>query len=546
VRRAAVGCVVAAAAVLLAVPAGASIPRHAPETAAAQPPQLRRDGRWLVDQRGRVVILHGLNAVWKHAPYFPPDTAEGFTAKDADLLAANGFNAVRLGVLFAGVMPTEGVIDAAYLNRIDRVVDLLAARHIWVMLDFHQDDYSEKFTGEGFPAWAIHDDGIPFTPTGTFFTNYFTPALMRVFDNLWENAGGVRDRYAQAWAAVAQRFRDQPYLMGYDLINEPSGGSQMLSCFNPAGCPVFDATLQDFQDRVRAEIRKKDPANIVWFEPHFFFNAIARSNFTKVADAQVGFSWHLYACTPAFTGGSVIPGDPDCELNEPMVVDHADAQIAAMGATGLLSEFGSNDDVTDLARMTRLADEHLYGWLYWAYKAWHDPTGNPASEGLFAKDNDLSTLKAPKADVLIRAYPQAVAGVPTSLAWDSAAKTMTLTYTPKAGVGNTEVFVPARHYAGRFAVDVTGADVVSRTTTRVVVANGAGATSVRVVVRPGEPSTGHDFDDVDGGTGGGPGDGSGDTDGGSLAGTGGLPWSAAAVLLVTAAGAIRRRPDRRR
>ena len=46
-------------------------------------PRLHREGRFLVDQYGRVVIVHGLNMVWKRAPYAPPDTAAGFTAKDA-------------------------------------------------------------------------------------------------------------------------------------------------------------------------------------------------------------------------------------------------------------------------------------------------------------------------------------------------------------------------------------------------------------------------------------------------------------------------------
>ena len=35
------------------------------------PPQLHREGRWLVDQYGRVVTVHGLNLVWKHAPVRP-------------------------------------------------------------------------------------------------------------------------------------------------------------------------------------------------------------------------------------------------------------------------------------------------------------------------------------------------------------------------------------------------------------------------------------------------------------------------------------------
>ena len=87
--------------------------------------QLRRAGTWLVDRRGRVVILHGVNAVWKLAPYVPPNSVLGFSDADADWLSDHGFNAVRLGVLFAGVMPHQGLIDHGYLEKVDRVVKLL-------------------------------------------------------------------------------------------------------------------------------------------------------------------------------------------------------------------------------------------------------------------------------------------------------------------------------------------------------------------------------------------------------------------------------------
>ncbi|MCU1588813.1 MAG: endoglycoceramidase [Frankiales bacterium] len=460
----------------------AAAPALGTAVAAAPTPQLRHEGAWLVDSTGRTVILHGVNAVWKHAPYVAPDSAAGFTAKDADLLADNGFNAVRLGVLFAGVMPQPGVIDTGYLDKVDRIVRLLAARRIYVLLDFHQDDYNERFTGEGLPTWAVHDDGLPFVPAGSFFANYFTPALARTFDNFWANTDGLWDKYAAGWSAVAQRWSSQPYLMGYDLFNEPSAGSQALTCANPNGCPAFDATLQSFYDHVRTAIRAKDRGNLVWYEPQFFFNAVSSSHFGHVDDPQVALSWHDYACLPAFAGSSVIPGDPDCVVNEPRVMDNAETQRAAMGAGALLTEFGSHDDISDLARMTDLADQRLSGWMYWAYKAWADPTGNPAAEGLFAKDDDLATLKAPKADVLIRPYPQAVAGVPLALSWNAATKTMDLRLQPRRGV--TDVFVPARHYPGGYDAVVTGGHVVSAAQSRHLLVTANGSAEVRIVVRP--------------------------------------------------------------
>lgn len=69
------------------------------------PPQLRRKGRWLVDGQGRVVIIHGLNLVYKRRPYAPPDAVTGFQVRDANWLARHGFNGARIGTLWSGLTP---------------------------------------------------------------------------------------------------------------------------------------------------------------------------------------------------------------------------------------------------------------------------------------------------------------------------------------------------------------------------------------------------------------------------------------------------------
>ena len=425
----------------------------------ASVPHLSHHGLFLTDRAGRVVIVHGVNAVFKHAPYVAPATAAGFTARDADFLVRQGFNAVRLGVLFAGVMPKPGAIDHHYLEQVDRVVQLLARRHIWVLLDFHQDAFSEKFAGEGFPAWAVNDDGLPFADLGSFFLNDQTPAVQHAYDHLWANDTHLWLYYAQAWTAVAKKWVNQPYLMGYDLINEPNAGSEMLTCAQPAGCPVFDAQLQAFYDTMRLAIRRVDHRNLVWYEPQFLFNAISQSNFTHVDDPAVALSWHDYACTPAFVEGGIFPDDLDCQLNEPRVMNNATAQMQAMDAGGAMTEFGAGDDLEDLARLTANADAHLSGWMYWAYKLWHDPTGGP-NEGMFRHDAKLSSVKQAKLAVLVHPYPQAIAGTPTSMTWDDTARVLEFSYTPDRAAGLTDVFLPDLTCSRGCSVAVTGGRVV--------------------------------------------------------------------------------------
>ena len=70
-------------------------------------------GRWLTDQAGRVVDLHGVNVVSKGVGVTPE--ADGLGADDAEWLVDHGFDVVRLGTTAASIMPTPGVVDTAYL-----------------------------------------------------------------------------------------------------------------------------------------------------------------------------------------------------------------------------------------------------------------------------------------------------------------------------------------------------------------------------------------------------------------------------------------------
>jgi hypothetical protein len=51
----------------------------------------------------------------------------------------------------------------AYLERIAELVRLLASHGQHVLIDFHQDMYKARFSGEGFPDWAVllPEDGRP-------------------------------------------------------------------------------------------------------------------------------------------------------------------------------------------------------------------------------------------------------------------------------------------------------------------------------------------------------------------------------------------------
>ena len=120
---------------------------------------------------------------------------------------------------------------------------------IFTLLDFHQDLYNERFQGEGWPDWQVIDDGVPAEPQEGFPANYIVNAgpAARLRQLLGEHRGrGPRPpgRLRRRLARVAARFRDRPYVAGYDLLNEPWPGSAFNtdSCVNTAGCATFDTT----------------------------------------------------------------------------------------------------------------------------------------------------------------------------------------------------------------------------------------------------------------------------------------------------------------
>ncbi len=474
---------------------------------AAKPPKpgepagpLTNTGRWFTDAKGRVVVLHGINMVAKRPPYQP--SALGFGADDAKFLARNGFNNVRLGLIYAGVEPEPGVYDDAYIAQSRRTGKVLAKQGISTMVDFHQDLYNERYDGEGWPAWATLDDGLSAEPKPGFPVTYLTsPGLNRAFDNFWANApgpGGVglQDRYAAAWAEVAAAFKRDDHVLGYDLMNEPWPGSVYETCLSTVGCPDFDQNkLAPMWARTIAAIRDVESRHIIFSEPNVLFNFGVNTNLPDLG-SNLGFSFHDYCLT------GLIPGaPPTCDLADSLVFDNADAHSERTGDSLILSEFGATQDLPTLTRVVDLADEHMVSWQEWHYCGCDDPTtSGPGDEQALVKDPAQppvgDNVFRAKLAALARPYPQVVAGTPSSWGFDPVRKHFKLDFKPKRADGSgkfsrgvSQIFVPKIQYPNGYRVRIANAEVVSpeavrRGTKRLLIQARRGARRITVTVTP--------------------------------------------------------------
>lgn len=195
--------------------------------------KLSTDGQRFVNEDGAHVILNGVNLVCK-------EKAKGYVDPCDESLFKwfheQGFNVIRLGLIWDGVEPEPGVYDNEYLSKIKQQMTWAEKNDIYVFLDMHQDLYSSLYA-DGAPEWATFTDDLPHVVGQIWSDAYLeSPALNRAMDYFWDNAPaadgiGLQDHYAAMWKHAAAYFSDCTNIIGYDMMNEPYPGSSGQEVF---------------------------------------------------------------------------------------------------------------------------------------------------------------------------------------------------------------------------------------------------------------------------------------------------------------------------
>jgi endoglycosylceramidase len=457
-------------------------------------PAVVSSGTWLTNSGGQVVVLHGVNEVYKLAPYDP--AASGFDDDDADFLADNGFNVVRLGIIWAAVEPEPGVIDTAYLSSIEQTVQMLADRGIYTIIDMHQDLYSTTFYGEGAPEWASHTGGLPNQDTGFPGGYYLNAAQQHAWDAFWDNAEapngmGLQDNYALAWEHVASQFSGNTAVIGYDIMNEPFPGSSWLSTLL-GGSFFGEQQLAPMYNQVAAAIRAVDPTTPLYIEPAN--PAVSEIpailglplSLGAIDDPNVVLAFHDY-CGPV--DGAL------CTFIAGALADQARDYSLKHDIPAFMNEFGATSDTSQLTDQMSAADQYFMSWAVWAYTGKGDITGAPEVEALVYDPDSPpvgGNVNSGNLAVLAAPYPQLISGTP--LSWSNTDGVLEFSYstTKVDGSGTfdagapTIISVPAAAFPNGYRVEVTGGHVVSApNAARLVIESGPGATVIDVAVTVG-------------------------------------------------------------
>ena len=261
-----------------------------------------------------------------------------FDEADGRYLASLGLTCVRLPFNYRHfedddrpfVMKEEG------FRLLDRAIDICARNRLYTVLDLH--------ALPGFQNQHWHSDNP--THWAMFWTH-------RHF----------QDRVVHLWEALAERYRDNPWVAGYNPINEPA---------DPSG-----AALEPFYRRLETAIRAVDKQHVLFLDGnrysldfHMFGEPMPNCVYTA----------HDYAL-PGFVDGGGYPGTTRGEYVDRTVVEKAFlARTEYMRRTGTpiwIGEFGpvyTGDRASDDQRYQLLRDqldlyrEHGAGWSLWTYK----------------------------------------------------------------------------------------------------------------------------------------------------------------------------------
>mmetsp|Transcript_32558 Transcript_32558/g.54897 ORF Transcript_32558/g.54897 Transcript_32558/m.54897 type:complete len:600 (+) Transcript_32558:3-1802(+) len=452
--------------------------------------------RTFVDEAGRELMFHGVNAIVKGPPWVPEtnywDGDISLGEKDMADLESLGLNVIRLGSMWPGLEPEQGKFSEAYLNKLKEITANAADHGIYTILDMHQDVLSENFCGEGAPNWVVQladlPDGATFPAPkneNTSYTEdpdnvaadgfplrsdcsksgwasyYSTYDCSYTFEQLYTNPQLVK-AWSGFWSYLAKAFKGDETVLGYELINEPWAGDvfNKPSLYIPG---VADRErLQPVYDQLVRAIRAIDEETLVFFAA-VTWDDVVPAGFTAApgggseADRSV-FAYHYYE-------------PPQARDEHYFSTRLQDAQRLQVGS--MLTEFerprNSDPDAAGAERdpffdTATAADRNLQSWAMWELKTFckesNDSiasdsqnaafgsckTGYGESNYLWDSAGNVNPIVAKK---LARTYPLAVAGNTTSMVFHATTRLLT------TGTTSTSTSTSSSSVAAAAAADAT-------------------------------------------------------------------------------------------
>ncbi len=416
----------------------------------------------IYDASGRYTILRGVNYnclgdYWQANPAVA--TQKAVDEQDFKLMAAQGFNCVRLLFSWSKLEPVQGKYDYHYIQQIKDAISTADKYGLYVLIDMHQDAWGKYIATptvivcdkpnkgwDGAPLWATLTDNV--STCRTTADRESAPAVVHAFENFWNNKLNIQTACLNAWAELAKNCCIYENVLGYDLFNEPGlGYSNLLN-----GSSKMSRFYSDAIRRIRAAEQSVNGfQHIIFFETSITQNGnplpfIPSLGFTN--DKNIAFAPHTYFEAISYA------------LTIEQGYDLLKTISALFKTPMLIGEYGFFDGyATDSSKLARFAAKEDAGFGSSTYWQWAQAPGDPHSisyDGLQYPTTNMALIELDKNGnftgnvnneylrALSRSRPIAIAGQPTYLTSDINTGKLSL-YASLSGYGTTILWVPSGH-----------------------------------------------------------------------------------------------------
>ena len=301
--------------------------------------------------------------------------------------------------------------------------------------------------------------------------------------------------YYNFWNATVSVIGKNPYILAYDLLNEPwPGGFYEFPEYLTPGLTDF-LYLEDLYSNISNVIRNYSTDPYLAIEPtqlpDTFTKYVFPVGFTKTPYHRF-LNDHSYCCEV---------GPEICENGEPSLENattvcrqfHKDkVEVRSLDAERLeiglfFTEFGacsgSEACVQEILGAVDAFDSKAFSWSYWQYKGFNDITTTGSdTEGFWYANG---TLQEEKVKALSRTYFQAVQGKPISMKFDNGEFFGTFELDSKIKYP-TEIYINRNfYYPNGFLIDISKEQArISNIDEKVFVFFNSGFGRVNITISP--------------------------------------------------------------
>jgi hypothetical protein len=265
-----------------------------------------------------------------------------FTGDDAKFYKSLGLNSIRIPINYRHFEDDMNprVLKQSGFKHLDRVVDLCAKEGIYSIIDLH------VLPGGQSPGW--HADNRTNHPL------------------FWEHKD-FQDRTVWLWEELAKHYNGNPWVAGYNPINEPADPKHIR--------------LPAFYDRLETAIRAIDPDHILWLDGNTFAAEWIGFDQHKILPNSI-YSLHDYSLM-GFPTGDTYTGSSEqkdrlrkqfLRKSEFQRTHNAPIWNGEFGPVYAIQGWDENVEEVNQARFNLLGeqlkiyDEHSIPWHIWLYK----------------------------------------------------------------------------------------------------------------------------------------------------------------------------------